>query len=77
MAERGGEVDWPRPAQHADDQVAQAGHHAWTGTGADPAGVLGEGDVAKVVQRLDGPVPTQRSARRAGLATSKGRLVTA
>src|SRR5215204_5355392 len=27
MAERDGEGDWPRPAQHADDRVAQAGHH--------------------------------------------------
>jgi hypothetical protein len=76
-ARRGGDVDRPRPAQHPDDQVAQRRHHARARAGAGLGGVLGEGDVADVVQRLDGPVPRSRSARQAGLACSNGRLVTA
>ncbi len=38
------------------------GHDAGTGAGADPGGVLGEGDVADVVQPvLDAPMPAQRA----------------
>src|SRR6266542_180347 len=44
-------------AEHADGQVAQGCHDGWAGAGADPAGVLGEGDVADPVQAvLAGPV---------------------
>jgi hypothetical protein len=39
--------------QDAHGQVAQAGHGPWRGAGMDLAGVLGEGDIADVVQRLD------------------------
>jgi hypothetical protein len=45
--------------------------------GADLGGVLGEGDVTEVVQRLDGPVPTEEVGEAAGLACSNGRLVIA
>jgi hypothetical protein len=69
VAQRGGEVDRPGPAEHADDQVAQGRHDVGAGTGADLGGVLGEGNVAEVVQRLDRPVPAQQvgEAGRAGL----------
>ena len=56
-AQRGGDVDRPRPTEHPDAQVAQGRHHAGGGAGADLGAVLGEGGVADVVQRLDGPVP--------------------
>jgi hypothetical protein len=45
--------------------------------GADLGGVLGQGGVAEVVQRLDAPVPRIQSARRAGWAWVVARLVTA
>jgi hypothetical protein len=78
IAERGGEVDRPGAAQHADGQVAQGRHDLRGGPGADPGGVLGEGDVPHVVQPvLDSPVPPSRSASRAGLACWKVRPVTA
>jgi hypothetical protein len=59
-AQRGGEVDRPGPAEHPDDQVAQAGHGVGSGAGADLGAVLGEAGVADVVQRLDRPVPAQQ-----------------
>jgi hypothetical protein len=52
-AQRGGEVDRPRPTELADDQVAQGRHDVWGGAGADLGAVLGEGGVAEVVQRLE------------------------
>ena len=72
-AQRGGEVDRPGPAEHADDQVAQAGHDLGPPSGADLGGVLGEGDIAEVVQRLDGPVPAQQVGQpgRAGLVEAE------
>jgi hypothetical protein len=39
--------------QDADGEVAQAGHGPGGVAGADLAGVLGEGGVADVVQRLE------------------------
>jgi hypothetical protein len=48
-AQRGGDVDRPDLAEHSDGQVAQAGHDIGSGAGADPGGVLTEGDIAKVV----------------------------
>ena len=48
------------PAEHPDDQVAQAGHGVGSGAGADLGGILGEAGVADVVQRLDRPVPAQQ-----------------
>ena len=41
-------------------QVAQAGHDVGSGAGSGLGAVLTEGDVAEVVQRLDGPVPAQQ-----------------
>jgi hypothetical protein len=43
--------------QDADGEVAQAGHGAGGGAGAELGGVLGEGDIADVVQPLDAPCP--------------------
>jgi hypothetical protein len=65
-AQRGGDVDRPRPAQHPDDQVAQGRHDVRAAVGANLGGVLGEGDVADVVQRLDGPVPTDKIGEASG-----------
>jgi hypothetical protein len=45
-------------AQHGG--VAQGRHDAGSGAGADPAGVPTEGDIAKVVERLDRRVPAQQ-----------------
>src|SRR2546430_121259 len=42
--------------EDADREVAQAGHGSGRVAGADLGGVLGVGDVADVVQRLDRPV---------------------
>jgi hypothetical protein len=60
VAQRGGDVDGPGLAEHADDQVAQGRHDAGSGAGADLGGVLGEGGVADVVQPLDAPVAAQQ-----------------
>src|SRR6266511_774957 len=58
MAQRGGEVDRAGPAEHANDQVAQAGHDLRGGAGAELGGVLGEGHVADPMPAvLDRPVP--------------------
>jgi hypothetical protein len=72
VAQRGGEVDRPGPAEHADDQVAQAGHDLGAGAGGDLGAVLGEGGVAEVVQRLDGPVPTQQVGEAGGAGLGEG-----
>jgi hypothetical protein len=40
-AQLDGEVDRSRPAEQPDDQVAQAGHHTWAGTGGPPAASAG------------------------------------
>jgi hypothetical protein len=53
VAEGGGEVDRPGSAEHADGEVAQAGHDLRGGAGAELGGVLGEGDIADVVVRLE------------------------
>jgi hypothetical protein len=76
---RSGDVVAAVETQVADGEVAQAGHGPGSAAGADLAGVLGEGDVADVVQRLDGPVPAQQigEAGRAGLsmANMAGRFI--
>ena len=60
VAEGGGEVDRSGAAQHADGQVAQAGHDLRGGPGSDLGVVLGEGGVADIVQAvLDRPVPAE------------------
>jgi hypothetical protein len=63
VAQRGGEVDrLCRPAEGADDEVAQASHDLRAGPGPDLGGVLGEGHVADVVQAvLDRPMLTQQA----------------
>jgi hypothetical protein len=65
-AQRGGDVDRPRPAEHPDDPVAQGRHDVGSGAGADLGAVLGEGGVADVVQRLDRPVPAQQVGEAGG-----------
>ena len=68
-AQRGGDVAVTVPPQDADGEIAQAGHGAGGGAGPDLGGVLGEGGVAEVVQRLDAPVAPDPvgQAGRAGL----------
>ena len=67
IAERGGEVDRPGAAQHADGQVAQGRHDLRGGPGPDLGGVLGEGDIPHVVQAvLDSPVPAQQIGEPGG-----------
>ena len=46
VTEGSGEVDWPRPAEHADGEVVQAGHDVGAG-GADLGAVL-----SKVTSRM-------------------------
>jgi hypothetical protein len=73
VAQRGGEVDRPGPAEHADDEVAQAGHDLRAGPGPDLGGVLGEGHVADVVQAvLDRPMPTQQVGEPGGAGLGVG-----
>jgi hypothetical protein len=45
VAQRGGEVARPGPAERADDQVAPAGHDLRAGPGPGLRGVLGKGHV--------------------------------
>jgi hypothetical protein len=77
VAQRSGEVDRPGLVEHADGQVAQAGHDLRGSAGADLGGVLGEGRVADVVQRLDGPMPAQQVGQPGGPGLPLVRLVMA
>jgi len=52
VAQRGGEVDRPGPAEHAYDEVAQAGHDLRSGPGAELGAILGEGHIADPVQAV-------------------------
>ena len=58
VAQRGGEVDRPCPAEHADDEVAQAGHDLRANAIADllrrarAAGELRQPDLAALVALL-------------------------
>jgi hypothetical protein len=66
-AQGGGEVDRPRSAEHPDREVAQGRHDLRGGAGAELAGILGEGDVADVVQAvLDRPVPAEEVGEAGG-----------
>jgi hypothetical protein len=53
VAQRGGDVAMAVGVQVADGEVAEAGHGPGGGASADLGGVLSEGGVADVVQRLD------------------------
>jgi hypothetical protein len=64
-------------AQDANGEVTQAGHGAWYSAGADLGGVLGEGNVTDVVQRLDRPVAAQQVGQPGGAGLSEVELVIA
>jgi hypothetical protein len=66
MAQGGSDVAVAVGAQDADGEVAQTGHGAWCSAGADLGGVLGEGDIAEVMHRLDGPVPPDEIGQPGG-----------
>ena len=76
-AQGGGDVAVTVLPQDADGEVAQAGHGAGRGAGAELVGVLGEGDVADVVQRLDAPVAAHVVGQAGGAGWAAVRLVTA
>ena len=65
------------PPQDGDGEVAQAGHGSWAVAGAGLGGVLGEGDIADVVQRLDAPVAPDPVGQAGGAGLGAVRLVTA
>lgn len=75
VAQRGSEVDLAANAQDPDGQVADGRHGPGRVAGADLGGVLGEGDVADVMQRLDAPVAADEVGQAAGLAWQWVRLV--
>src|SRR5215207_3849509 len=50
VSQRGGDVGPPGQAQCTDGEIAQAGHGAGPGAGADLGGVLGKGHLADPVQ---------------------------
>jgi hypothetical protein len=78
VAERGGEVDRPRSAEHPDREVGQGRHDLQGGAGAELAGVLGVGGIADVVQAvLDRPVPAEEVGEAGGAGLGDGRLVMA
>jgi len=66
-AQGGGDVAVAHGGQDADGEVAQAGHDSWGGAGAGLGGVLGEGGVADVVQRLDAPVALDSVGQAGGV----------
>jgi hypothetical protein len=56
VTEGSSQVDRPGAAEHTNDEVAQARHRVWAATGPKLGSVLGEGDIADVVQAvLDRP----------------------
>jgi hypothetical protein len=56
VAEGGGEVDRPGPAERPDRENTQGRHDLRGGAGADLAVVLAEGDVTHVVQPVLEPL---------------------
>jgi hypothetical protein len=57
-AQRCGDEAVAAQAQDADGEVAEAGHGPGGVAGADLGGILGEGGVADVGQRLNAPMPS-------------------
>ena len=47
-------------------RFAQAGHGLWAGAAADLGRVLGEGDIADMVQRLDPQVAAEQVGQPGG-----------
>jgi hypothetical protein len=45
----------------------------WGRAGADLGGVFGGGDIAQVIQRLDGPVPAQQVGQAGGAGLVEGK----
>ena len=60
--------------EDADGEVAQASHGSGGGAGADLGGVLGEGDIADVVQRLDAPVAADPVGQAGGVGLGGGEV---
>ncbi len=73
-AQRGGDVAVAVGPEDADGEVAQAGHGSGGGAGADLGGVLGEGGVADVVQRLDAPVAPDPVSQAGGVGLGGGEV---
>src|SRR6266508_432216 len=73
-AQRGGDVAVAVGVEDADGEVAQAGHGVWGVAGADLGGVLGEGGVADVVQRLDAPVASDPVGQAGGVGLGGGEV---
>src|SRR5829696_3176175 len=72
VAQGGGDVASAVEAQDRDGEVAQAGHGPRGGAGADLGGILGKGDIADVVQRLDAPVPSDPVGQAGGAGLGGG-----
>jgi hypothetical protein len=70
-AQRGGEVDRPRPAQHPDNQVAQGRHDMRAAAAADLAGVLGKGDISECDRKEEGLRGLQDPCRGPGALLSR------
>src|SRR6266511_176947 len=73
-AQRGGDVAVAAGVEDADGEVAQAGHGPGGVAGADLGGVLGEGGVADVVQRLDAPVAADPVGQAGGVGLGGGEV---
>src|SRR4030095_1771680 len=71
-AQRGGDVDRSGAAEDADDQVAEGRHDAGAAAGAQLRGVLAEGGVADVMQRLDRPVSPDEVGQPGGAGQLEG-----
>ena len=72
VTEGSSEVDRPGAAEHTNDEVAQGRHDMRAAAAADLGGVLGIGDIADVVQRLDGPVAAQQIGEAGGAGLDVG-----
>jgi hypothetical protein len=73
-AQRGGDGAVPVPPDDTDGEDAQAGHGPGGGGGAHLGGVLGEGGVAAVVQRLDAPMASDVVGEAGGVGLGGGEV---